>query len=121
MYVRSSACCGIKEIADIYESNKDNTEILQELCETRIGDENYPPYYFFSDTNEDNIKFEYGKSLVKYIRDNKLGNIISTIPIKNNPNSGNDLKMWVWVVNPKALIKWWKKNHTNGYDGDKDV
>lgn len=50
-----------------------------------------------------------GKALAAYIKDNKLGTIISS-EIRVNPNSKNKIQTWIWHVNKRALSKWLKEN-----------
>jgi len=51
----------------------------------------------------------YGDMLRDYIINNKLGTITET-PETHNPNSGNDIKAYVWAVDHMALYKWYWKN-----------
>lgn len=55
-------------------------------------------FVLFSDTEH----AQGGNKLYKYIRDNKLGNIVEFGP-RMNPNTGNMIKLWVWEPPHESL------------------
>src|SRR6202007_2960824 len=57
-------------------------------------------FVMFSDT--DNGASYGGNSLCRYIRENNLGEIIEMGP-RMNPNTGNQIKVWVWAPPHESL------------------
>ena len=57
-----------------------------------------------------------GTRVVDYIKKNKLGRVVGTHG-KVNPNSGNEIKAWLWEVNEKALREWFFANGKEGTKG----
>jgi hypothetical protein len=55
-----------------------------------------------------------GPALRKYIEDNSLGTVIESPPAKN-PNSGNTIRVWVWMIDHMKLKQWAKhRNRSTG-------
>jgi hypothetical protein len=50
-----------------------------------------------------------GHAFAKFLKDNKLGTVVSTKP-QINLNTGNTIKAWLWTVDREALVAWHKKN-----------
>jgi hypothetical protein len=115
-------CCGIVELADI--QNKDSVECLMELGRdvaqgfyndkgVYINNQTLDPhqdlecaFVIFSDANE--TGYAYGQPLADLIQKEKLGRV-SQVWDKENPNSNNDLTLWVWTPNRKRYIAWFNK------------
>jgi len=57
-------------------------------------------FVMFSDTDHDGNRG--GNALAAYIRENQLGDIVEAGP-RMNPNSGNQIKMWIWSPPHKSL------------------
>lgn len=53
-----------------------------------------------------------GWKLAAYIRKHKLGTIVGGRKAVN-PNSGNDLRVWLWTINRPALERWNKARPSN--------
>lgn len=51
----------------------------------------------------------YGERFAAYIRRNNLGDVVAS-GRRVNPNSGNQVKCWVWTLNKRALMAWANKN-----------
>ena len=49
----------------------------------------------------------YGERLADYITAQNLGTVTASA-INRNPNSGNDVRVFVWAVDKHALTDWWK-------------
>ena len=96
-------CCGINEIADIYENHPDI--ITNQIAKDYVEKGNQSAFYIFSDIGDKKI----GNSLAKYIKKNKLG-LITKSPSRINPNSGNSLKVWIWTLNKQNLRNYWNKH-----------
>lgn len=125
MQIETTRCCGIDEIANIKYNRNNNEEILFNLCKNRYSEDDGGDcaFYFFSDTDEEiehDKSFEFGLSLKKYIRDNKLG-IVTQSTKRINPNTDHTLIMWVWAVNNDKLFEWFEKHGGEiGMDDDDD-
>lgn len=52
---------------------------------------------------------KYGRDFAALIRECKLGDVIETGK-HINPNSSNNLRVWVWTVDHTALVAWFKKD-----------
>ena len=52
----------------------------------------------------------YGKPFADFLTKNKLGTVVH-VGHQKNPNSGNNVDMWVWTPNEKAVMAWAKKNY----------
>lgn len=61
-----------------------------------------PTFIIFSDVNGSMFN---GPQLAAYITKHKLGDITKS-PYAVNHNTGNNIRIWVWRVNWKALFKW---------------
>lgn len=55
------------------------------------------------------IKENYAQKFKKYLLDNKLGEVIET-KTKTNPNSNNDIRVYVWTINRKTYSQWYGEN-----------
>lgn len=90
-------CCGIKEIHNI-TGLKPKTIVDEVTRQWRDGSRR-TAFFFFSTVST----VKAGKALAAYIEEKKLG-VVTKMPTKRNPNSGNQLDMWVWAVDEKALL-----------------
>ena len=48
----------------------------------------------------------YGFEFAEFIRANNLGELIDSIPPGVNPNSHNELKVWMWIPDHAAIRLW---------------
>lgn len=46
-----------------------------------------------------------GERFAQYVRENKLGNVLKSESARN-PNSGNQIAVWIWTVDQTALLAW---------------
>ena len=107
------ACCGILEVMHLRESAPKQT--LIDICnydhhynyEEELPKLQHHPYVIFTD----HIDMKYGKNFAKFIKKNRLGIITYSSKAKLNPNSGNNIRMWVWSVNWRA-VKIYLEKHT---------
>ena len=110
MYLKDLECCGIKELDGIKESeNTAKRSVLyiagaQRVAEKEDDGDEFA-FIIFSDT----YSAPRGKALANYITKNKPGSIRKTLS-RENPNSGNDLTVWVWAIHQNNLKAWFKKN-----------
>lgn len=107
--LRETSCCGLDEIEDLGEGPE---QTLLDVCEDKYGQwgmDSKQAFLLFSDA----VKYGNGPRLAKYITDNNLGVVYATTRARMNPNSGNNIKVWVWGPNERALRAWWKKNRSD--------
>ena len=96
---RSTACCGINELDGVsYGSPK----------ESLLAANPSVPFMFFSVTSSNKKKAE---ALVSTIKKDKLSTVRKTRQ-RRNPNSGNDLIMYMWTINRDKLSAWRNKNRS---------
>jgi hypothetical protein len=112
-------CCGVRELAGIGEGNSSEF-ILRSFCNEVYTNALFNEHQDITEGNEDRGNFAhvfftqagvgktYGENLASYIQRHGLGNVVAT-PSMLNPNSGNNLKMWVWTVNWKTTAEWAKE------------
>lgn len=69
-------------------------------------------HLFFTDSHSPIIKDNkwlpwkaYGQPFADFIVEEKLGTVVH-IPPAENPNTGNEVEMWVWTPDMEALEKW---------------
>lgn len=100
MTINETSCCGLDEIMGV-SAQKPNI-ILKELYEFILDGDSKPPFYLFTDETSSSG----GKGLAKYIKDYKLGDLVCT-KSKRNPNSGHNIKAWLWTINKNNFSKWY--------------
>jgi hypothetical protein len=78
---------------------------MKKLCNHFFGGYNECGAYLFTDAEcrwkNGDIKFTSGEALKDYIEKNSLGTVSFTD--FHNPNSGNDCRAYVWVIDLKKL------------------
>lgn len=109
-YLNHTACCGLDEIDGIDDTPKN---VLVSVCEDKYPDREWAEdgdqigqeqaFILFTDNVSDN---NYGVNLAKYIKKNKLGTFTAT-RARENPNTGNMVRVWVWSPNEKNLKAWY--------------
>jgi len=115
MTITSLACCGIKEFGGLsnYTSAKAAmTDFCKGWSPTRDPSYgNYSPNFncAFAIFSEAGSGATYGTKFAAYITKNKLGEV-TEVPGKRNPNSGNNVRPFVWALDAKALQTWAQKN-----------
>lgn len=104
-YTYRLECCGIAELDGI-SAERPETIIKQLFRDMYCYGEFNGTYAVFSNA----IRFKSGNALARFIRVNKLGSVQAAGRPKRNPNSGNQLKVWMWSINRRALERWAQKN-----------
>lgn len=104
--IQHTSCCGVSELSGITDY-ADPKVILEVAANNRFrdGDAN-GAYYIFTDTG----RGTYGNRLRKYIEDNKLGTVSQTKG-KRNPNTGNSVILYTWMLNVRGFKAWYRKNY----------
>lgn len=85
-------CCGIFEIAELQD---EPWEVLYSLCNEIDLDYNMVIFH-------DAVRYNLGEKLAKTIRKYKLGKLHAS-KIVYNPNSGNNIQMWIFYPNWEML------------------
>lgn len=104
-------CCGIKELAGISQGSPANAIWSAGLLVNEF-DPSMPRcrYIIFSQAHSNMFKSSgYGYDFAQYIRDNNLGEVFDQVPVGKNPNSGNQVKMWIWIFDSDAMKAWFEK------------
>ncbi len=113
--IASTSCCGMKELHNLCTTRWDpklhqNVTISMEELVTTVYDyyRTYAGFCFviFSDIIKYDLK--QGIRLAEYIREQGLGDVLETAPTRN-PNSRNLIHAWLWVIDMKAMKKWYTK------------
>lgn len=92
-------CCGIREIA--YLADHRSPAEAVETFKDRTREKNFR-YVVFSQAFK---SARYGMKFAAYIKEQGLGEVSET-SWNINPNSKNQLKVWVWAVDWKKLEGW---------------
>lgn len=125
MYMHRLECCGVLEIDGL----SDHKNAKDAMMEAVACAEELPKGYsyrehslYYGDFDQSEgcghygiIMFSaasrstYGDNFRRFIAEHSLGTVIHT-PWVLNKNSGNDIKVYLWEVDHKALIKWGLEN-----------
>lgn len=107
--LEDTSCCGVDEITSL---NSKPEQTLLEVCEDKYsawGDGAVHAFLIFTDA----VKYKHGAQLEKYIIKHKLGTIYKTAKSRRNPNSGNQIMVYIWAPNERTLKRWYKANKDN--------
>lgn len=110
-------CCGIREISSLSYYRGPKAAMIgfcDQVYSRLLGN---PPHTYMSNDNS-NFRYAvfsqagargaYGQRFAAYITENNLGEVIET-GRHVNPNSGNQLKVFVWTVDHDAVKLWMKE------------
>lgn len=103
--INETSCCGVREYAGLMDSK--TKSIIESIALDRFQDSNDYRFVMFTENHQKN--FENGLALMAYIKKNKLG-IITKSYTGNNPNSFNDIRVYLWRISENGLRKWADKN-----------
>lgn len=120
----SLACCAIKEI-DGLDEGYTAEQVMADFCKNNL--DKFNPwrglesaaksktlctfYLFTAEINAKDHVLPYGTRLSKFIRDNDLGEVISTKSmISRVYHPDHSVRAWIWSPNVAALTSWWKTN-----------
>lgn len=106
-------CCGVKELTNLVARN-DALLNMQDFVYRAYSKEHQLNgrfrYALFSEANSQGFNSKtYGHLFAELITREKLGTLIET-ERNVNPNSGNDVKVWVWTVDHNAVREWGNRN-----------
>ena len=115
MEILNLSCCGVKEIRGLSYSGS-ASEAFREFGKltfqrTQLDLQGNPQpapidkfrYVLFSQAGKP--EYEYGTAFAEFLREHNLGTILET-SFNLNPNSGNQLKVWLWTVDWGAVKAW---------------
>lgn len=109
MRLNVMSCCGAREITNLSIS-RSAPQAMQEFGQaiyTRSYADNFR-YVIFTAADYGKPA-TYGTRFAKFIAKNNLGTVLETAK-NRNPNTGNQVQMWVWTVNHDAVKAWLKKD-----------
>lgn len=117
MEIQAVNCCGIREISGIsghkpeavmkafakkvYGDGKSHTDVWSYHYQRPHG-ENWRYAVFSAAARGKKAAPRYGDALRAYILKHKLGEVVET-GVAVNPNSGNNLKAYIWTVDHEAV------------------
>lgn len=113
------SCCGAHELigsSDI-ESQEDAIDALIEIAKVRYVEHNTCAFYIFTGVTDEGTCQEFAEA----IRSERLGTVTKSRD-KVNPNSENEIAVWIWAVNDNRYRKWaiTKGIDAKDYDDDDD-
>lgn len=114
MNINHLSCCGVKEITSLrrLDTQADFTPADALFSYCRDAFPIHPQldrgrYFIFTQAGaDDESNPRYGRKFAAFLREANLGEVIDTIPAGVNPNSGNHLRMWIWIANLEAVAEW---------------
>lgn len=92
--------CGVKELDGIEDAP---AEIVMDLAELMFRRKNKMAFAVFSDNTK---APRYGQRLASFIVKHNLGEV-TTQRARKNPNSGRNIKVWLWGIDRGAFEKWY--------------
>ena len=100
--VRNTSCCGMSELVNIAKQ-KTPEEVLLKTSNSIITQKR--SFIIFSCPTQDKI----GGELKEYIEKEQLGPVFESEEVVN-PNSNNNLRVYMWTVATDAFKKWVEDN-----------
>lgn len=98
---RTRSCCGVGELTYL-NSVRGGEAKLKEIYERRVGGGSKYPFYFWADKTKGGFAKELADAIKKY----NLGTVLKTAS-KKNPNSNNNITVYMWEVKPILLARWY--------------
>lgn len=99
-------CCGLQELDGLSNHPRDPEASFMALVEDNGIGNNLDANIFgcggFIFTQAGTNKTVYGKNFAKFIEANKLGTV-TMMPGFKNPNTGNTIITFLWVINQKGI------------------
>lgn len=125
MRINGLSCCGVAELSDLayqYGSVDGTTPEAEKLWQMCVANSPADPeegfyyrcrYIMFTQASmpgENGAitpnQTGYGFDFAEFIRTNNLGEVIDSIPSGINPNSKNEVKVWMWIPDMTAVRAW---------------
>lgn len=127
MYINTDlSCCGTREIDGL--SSYDNPEEAMKALfdgtkgyDTFYDDQSFRFVYFTEaiPSGKRINSVNYGKQFAAYIEKENLGKV-TAIPHEVNPNTGNKVGVFVWVVDWNGVHKWFRDHTVQGKHNSRD-
>lgn len=107
MELRHLSCCGIREGTSL-STSRSPEEALRKFGNSiyRFPGPDRFRYVLFSQAGK---RAKYGRVFAAFIVEKGLGTVIET-EFHKNPNSGHQLKAYLWTVDHVATKAWWTAN-----------
>jgi hypothetical protein len=101
---RSHFCCGVREIGELDNKGADVVRAIYAGINKDDGPDLDGAFWWWAD----NTDSENGRKLAAYFKKYELGKV-TKMGAAHNPQSGNELEMWVLELDHDALDKWIEK------------
>lgn len=110
MDVKLMECCGLREIDGLYSVGNPQRALENIIALVELDDDNPTPgdWPFGAMIFTEAGSGRYGTRFAAFLKENRLG-AVRVIPAFYNPNSGNNVRTFVWTVNHLRLRKWYYK------------
>lgn len=100
--------CGIRQAVGLYGHNKQNAVSIGDGIYSRESTTVGAGMVIFSDVAT-RSSVSSGADFANYLRNLHFGAVEETSVVRN-PNSGNKIKMWIFIPNHRKFRAWWKAN-----------
>ena len=100
---RSQSCCGVREIGDLDAKGAEIVRKIYEGCSDEDTDKDGAFWWWADNTDSEN-----GRKLAAYFNKYELGKV-TKMGAAHNPQSGNELEMWVIELDHEAMENWIEK------------
>jgi hypothetical protein len=119
METASMECCGLREISGLSQYIGSNAAMNAFIEETFYSEGDRPDDFHFGGVifTEAGAKVTYGKRFKAFIETNNLGTV-TTLPAFRNPNTGNIVRTFFWIIDRVALDRYARKNKLIGAGDD---
>jgi len=111
--VQSTMCCGLGEIGGIQDDTEKVATPKRVLIEFRENKAYDYPFVIFTAADQADYVKTAGTKLARFIRAHKLGTVRQT-RWKRNPNSGNNVQIFLWEPNYVNLKHFDKPSEKRG-------
>lgn len=99
-------CCGLRELSELSNFNSSREALLGLIGTIQENDGENPGKWLFGVIIFTEAgRGTYATRFAKYIAAKRLG-AVTAVPSFYNPNSGNQVRMFVWRINHAAVGRW---------------
>lgn len=115
----SLGCCGLMEIHGLHSQDEKHARVLVQKMLDQTDDIYQHGLFYWTDSKDHpergSYEYKHGLLLAKALEG--CGQIQNVRAVRN-PNSGNNIRMWILRVNWKRMSKFYKVNMdaVNGYE-----
>ena len=105
-----NGCCGVQELSGASEDVPAEVLVsLDERHEDCSGESITTRNIVFTDAAQRRKLRASGWAFTEFIQKNRLGSVLGPSFGGRNPNTRNNVHVWVWTPNVKAVWKWLDK------------